>query len=256
VIRFIRQDNSKKRRNTLELLAILGLLLFSGCAQVPKESVELSATVGRDIAQLHNNHRDLALILFERLKNDVNKFVDEVYAPYQTEKLLNDDYADFKKGDPESLFSALEIAIKQPDNPDSQKTVMDAMAIIVEEVRDDVESYRKKRLEPVLAQEKEMLSAINRSYNQIRYANSIVTSHLASVVKVHYAQEELLNEIGIVGLSQQIGTKLSSTSNKVADFVDKAKRVDGTLAEMETKIMNLTKELDDMIAGPQETKGK
>ena len=252
--KLIHQHSLKKRRKTLGSLAILSLLFYAGCAQVPRQSVELSATVGRDIAQVHKAHRELAFILYERIKRDVNKFVDEVYAPFQIGKLLRDDYEDFKRGVPESLFFALETSIKQPNNPDLQKTALGAMAIIVQEVRDDIESYRKKRLEPVLAQEEKVLSAIDRSYNQIQYANSIVTGHLASIVKVHNAQEELLNEIGIEGLSKQIGEKLSSTSNKVADFVEKAKRVEGTLAEMQTKIENMTKALDDMVAGAQEKK--
>ena len=118
-----------------------------------------------------------------------------------------------------------------------------------------IESYRQERLAPVLAQEKEVLSAIDRSYNQIHYANSIVTGHLASIVKVHDAQEELLNEFGIEGLRKDIGQKLASTSNKVAEFVKKAKKVDGTIEEIEKKIKELTMKLD-MVVGSKEKKEK
>ena len=67
------------------------LLLCIGCAHVPKESVELSATVGRDIAQVYRAHRELAVVLYERIKSDINRFIDEVYAPYQIQKLLQAD---------------------------------------------------------------------------------------------------------------------------------------------------------------------
>ena len=107
-----------------KLLPILCILLYAGCAQVPKQSVELSATVGRDIAQVYKAHRELAVILYGRIKDDVNKFVDQVYAPYQIEKLLQADHDDFKKGDPNALFSALDVPIKQPKNPDVQKTAL------------------------------------------------------------------------------------------------------------------------------------
>jgi len=240
-------------RLLFKLLAILCLLLYAGCAQVPKQSVELSATVGRDIAQVYKAHRKLAVILYGRIKNDVNKFIDEVYAPYQIKKLLQADHKDFKKGDPNALFSALEAAIKQPKNPDAQKTALQTMDVFVQVVRAEIESYRKERLAPVLAQEEEVLSAIDRSYNQIHYANSIVTGHLASIVKVHDAQEDLLNEFGIEGLREDIGQKLSSTSNSIAEFVKKAKRVDGTVEEMEEKIEKLTKKLD-MVFGSKKKK--
>ncbi len=252
--KIIHQNNTRKWgqiRILFELLAMLCLLLYAGCAQVPKQSVELSVTVGRDIAQMYRAHRDLAVILYGRIKSDVNKFIDEVYAPYQIKKLLQADHEDFKKGDANALFSALDAAIKQPNNPDVQKTALDAMDVFVQVVRAEIESYRQERLAPILAQEKEVLSAIDRSYNQIHYANSIVTGHLASIVKVHDAQEELLNEFGIEGLRKDIGQKLANTSNKVAEFVEKAKKFDGTIEEIEKKIKELTKKLDMVVGGKE-----
>jgi len=230
-------------------LALVFTLMGLACTQVPKQSVELSTTVGRDIVQMYKSHRELALLLFQRMKNDVNKFVDEVYEPFQIQKLLHSDHEDFKRGDQNSLFAALEASINQPANADVQKSAVDAMDVFVQVVRQEVESYRAERLKPVLAQEQEVLSAIDRSYNQIIYANSIVTGHLASIVKVHEAQEELLKEFGIEGLRKEIGQKLANTSDKLAEFVDKAKKVEGTVAGMEEKIKRLTEDLDSVIKG-------
>jgi hypothetical protein len=229
------------------------LFLGPGCAQVPRESVELSTTVGRDITQAYRAHRELAIILYERIKSNVNRFVDEVYAPYQINKLLQADHKDFKNGDPDSLFFVLDAAIKQPSDPEIQKTVLPAMDVFIQVVRAEVEAYRSERLAPILAQEKEVLSAIDRSYNQIHYANSIVTGHLASIVKVHDAQEELLNEFGIEGLREEVGQKLSSTSSSIAEFVKNAKRLEGTVEEIEKNIEELTKELD-ILTGKKEIK--
>ena len=234
-------------------LVILVVLLFVGCAQVPRQSLELSTTVGRDIVEVHRAHRDLAIILYGRIKNDVNEFVDNVYAPYQIEKLLQADYEDFKKGDPETLFSALDAAVKQPNNPNTQKTALDAMNVFVQVLQAEIESFRKERLVRVLDQEKEVLSAIDRSYRQIHYANSIVKGHLASIAKVHDAQEEVLREFGIADLCKDIGKKLASTSTKIGEFVNKAKKFDGSVAEVEKKIKELTKELD-MVIGDQENR--
>lgn len=39
-------------------LGVLLLFVWPGCAQVPKESVELSVTVGRDLAEVHRSHRE------------------------------------------------------------------------------------------------------------------------------------------------------------------------------------------------------
>lgn len=223
--------------------AVLLLLITPACAQVPKESVELSATVGRDIAEVYRAHRELAQVFYGRMKGDINEFVDDVYAPYQINRLIQFDRDAFQGGDKENIFGALETATKNPGNPQAQKDLLGAMEVFVQVVHAEVESYRADLLAPVETQESDLLSAIDRSYNQIHYANSIVTGHLASIVKVHDAQEELLKEFGLEGLRKNVGTKLAATSKTVAKIVGKAEKVEGTVAEMDGKIKDWTDKL-------------
>lgn len=230
------KNNIKLKKVFITILVVSGLVSFDGCAQVPKEAVELSTTVGKDVAQVYQSHKELAIILFERMKNDVNKFVDTVYAPYQVKKQLKDDYDDFKTGKKDSLFAKLNFAVNNPENHKAQLEALEFMGIFLEVVRDDIESFRQKTLSPVLKQEKALLSAIDRSYNQIHYANSIVTGHLASIVKVHDVQEELLNEFGVEGLRKDIGESLADMSKKVSEFTDEGKEIDAKLDETGKKI--------------------
>jgi hypothetical protein len=232
---------------TKHLLVLIVIFFIAACARVPKESVELSATVGRDIAQVYKAHRNLAVVLYSRIKADVNKFIDDVYAPYQIQKLLQADYEDFKAGGKENLFYALDAAIKQTAKPGVVKEAVDAMDVFVSVVREEIESYRQLKLAPIVAQEKELLSAIDRSYNQIHYANSIVTGHLASIAKVHDAQEEVLKEFGLEGLREETADKLSHVSKEVAKFTGKAKKVEGTITEIEKRISALGSELDAIV---------
>ncbi|MEK7477732.1 MAG: hypothetical protein AAB152_19100 [Candidatus Coatesbacteria bacterium] len=82
--------------------AIFSLILLSaGCASTPKESVELSATIGRDLEAVHTSHRELAKLLYARMKQDVNTFVDTKYAPWQIATV----------GCPESLTAFPEAAV-------------------------------------------------------------------------------------------------------------------------------------------------
>jgi len=203
---------------------------------VPKESVELSTTVGRDIAEVHRSHKALAEILYDRIKKDVNRFVDDVYSPYQIREQLRADYDDFKSGGEDSLFAVINKAVKQPDDNQAQKNTLQYMQVFLEVVRGDIESFRKELLNPVIKQEKELLSAIDRSYNQIHYANSIVTGHLASIVKVHDAQDEVLKEFGAEGLRKEVGTTLAETSRTVSEITDQAKKLDVKMADMENII--------------------
>jgi hypothetical protein len=234
-------------------LATAGLLacafLLGACAQVPKESVELSTTVGRDVAAAHESHRKLAQTLFARIKRDVNRFVDDVYAPYQIQFVLDRQRQRQAAGNPANLFSVLEAAGQRPRDAQAQKDAIDVMQAIVEAVRADVEEYRGMRLAPVLKQEEEVTAAIDRVYEQIKRGNAIVTAHLASVVKVHEAQDEILRKANLEGLREKVGVSLSNASERVAEFVGKAKAVEGSVDATTAKVNKLTVELDKLLKG-------
>jgi len=234
-------------------LATAGLLacafLLGACAQVPKESVELSTTVGRDVAAAHESHRKLAQTLFARIKRDVNRFVDDVYAPYQIQFVLDRQRQRQAAGNPANLFSVLEAAGQRPRDAQAQKDAIDVMQAIVEAVRADVEEYRGMRLAPVLKQEEEVTAAIDRVYEQIKRGNATVTAHLASVVKVHEAQDELLRKANLEGLREKVGVSLSNASERVAEFVGKAKAVEGSVDATTAKVNKLTVELDKLLKG-------
>ena len=230
------------KQNILLKFLIILVFLLSACAQVPKESVELSTTVGRDIAEMHRSHKALAIIIYARIKKDINRLVDDVYTPYQIGKLLSADFDDFKSGDPDSLFTVITEAAKHPGDNQAQKDALPYMQIFIETVRKEIESFRKELLDPALKQEKELLSAIDRSYNQIHYANSIVTGHLASIVKVHDAQDEVLKEFGAEGLRKEVGITLAETSRKVSEITNQAEKLDVKMADMENKVKDWKEE--------------
>jgi hypothetical protein len=210
-------------KKILSLLSIIALI--TSCAVVPKESVELSATIGRDVVNVYQTHKALATILFTRMKKDVNTFVDDEYAPFQIGKLLEDDVADANSGAFESMTGSLIDAAKNSSDADKQKQAIGNMKDFVAVVHEEVEAFRKILLAPIEAQEKEVQGAIDRSYNQIIYANSIVTGHLASVRKVHDAQEELLNEFGLKNLRKETAQKLADYSVGVEKILKDVKKV-------------------------------
>lgn len=234
------------RKNIRWIIPLLALLVFVGCAQVPRETVELSNTVGRDLTQVHQAHRELAVLLFDRMEGDINQFVNEVYAPYQVRKLLEADFDDFKSGNPESLFAALDLAMKSPRDTEAQLSAVDAMDIFVQVVHEEVEAYRAELLRPVKEQREETLAKIESSYLQIHYANSIVTGHLASVVKVHDAQEELLNQFGVEDLREEVGHKLVAASEKISRLTEKASSVEDSLDKNQEKIEKVATEIKNL----------
>lgn len=213
---------------------VVAVLLFvlSGCAQVPKESVELSVTVGRDLAEIHKAHRELAILFYQRIEDDINDFIDDVYTPYQIQKTL-EEYGNL-------LSSVIREAGRPDPSGEAQKKVIDFLKVYLEEVRNEVETYRRQNLDPIENQKSSLLARIDESYERMHYANSIVTGHLASVVKVHDTQNEILAKLDLADLRVEVGEKAVELSEKLNEFLIKAR-------EGKKKVEKLSTELDILI---------
>jgi len=213
--------------------------------------VELSATVGRDIAIVHTAHRELAQVLFGRMRQDINRFVDDVYAPYQIRNAFNRQNELARSSDPEDRKKSLLIAINAAFKPDApqklQDNVLRGMESLVGKLRADVESMRKELLDPLNAQETEVLGSIDRAYHQLHYANSIVTGHLSSVVKVHETQAELLEAMGIErDIRREVGNYLAKASDTIGNLVETAEKADVKLEKVEENVQKLKEAVNEL----------
>lgn len=212
-------------------------VFVAGCAQVPEQSVELSATVGRDVAAIKESHVALVNIYYDNLITNINQFVDDVYLPYQIQKTLED--RDIR--DP--LMGSIQDAARPDASGQAQKNAFEFMKIFHSIVYAEVEDYRKLKLAPVLKQKQDMLTNINKAYSQVLYANQIVTGHLSSIVKVHDAQNEFLAEFDIHDLRTKVGTDAATLNNKIVELTDKAKKAGDDVDEYVSKF----DELSDMF---------
>ncbi len=248
---YLSYDNKGK----LEMIKNLSLVFFTvflaACAQVPRESVELSATIGRDIATTHQAHAQLATLLFARMKQDVNRFVDNTYAPYQISIAMNrqKELADSNEEEDnnKSLLLAINAAFETGAPEQLQSDVLKGMQLLVNKIRSDVEEVRAELLEPINEQEAQVIASINRAYQQLHYANSIVTGHLSSIVKVHDAQSDLLKEIGVEkNLRKDIGEKIANTSARITTIVDAAASINGGIDKAEIAAASLQRAVENL----------
>jgi hypothetical protein len=144
------------------------------------------------------------------------------------------------------MTGAIIDASKNSSDFSKQKEAISLMKDFVSVVYDEVEDYRKTLIDPIEKQESEVSDAIDRSYNQIIYANSIVTGHLASVRKVYDAQEEILNEFGLENFNNRTAQKLSDYSVSVEKILKDIKSTDiekteKQIKEVQEKFNNLFK---------------
>jgi hypothetical protein len=187
---------------------------------------------------MHRAHRELAVKYFDRIKKDVNEFVDKRYRPFVIDFTIRD----------LKLLDAIEEARK----PGAKLDPLEVMEIYVTQVLKNIENKREEYLAPILENEKKVLKAIDESYENIQNANAIVTGHLASIIKVHDAQAELLEKIDMGDLRTKFIENTVKLSDTIAEAVDEAREIDVKLKGAESqihKIKDVAEKLEKIIKG-------
>lgn len=221
----------KSPRNLLQLIACI--VLLSGCAQVPKESVELSATLGRDLQEVHQSHRRSVDLLFDRDVERISNYIDNVAAPAFISAAI-------KAVGPE-VAQDLADATKPTATSDQQKRAFDRMARIVKGVTDRLSKQRKELIEPLEGARKETLAELDRAYAELQRANTVVTAHLASVVRVHSLQDDLLAKVGLKDFRSKVGDEALRANSKVTEAITDAAEVEETLTKLKLAVSKLKK---------------
>ncbi len=208
----------------------LGLV---ACARVPQESVELSVTLGRDLAEAHRANRALASQYFSRMYADVDAFVDRTYRPYLIRSAM------------ESLD--LVNLVRASIGSDTLDP-LDIMEIFAEETIVRIMTFRAELRQPIERQELEVLQAIDDAYQRMQNANAIITGHLASVRKVHDAQAEFLAGVGLGDLRAQVSERVAAMSDSLRGLLDGATRVRELVDRGEERLSELGATLEALPA--------
>lgn len=173
-------------------IAISLATFVTGCASVPRESVDLSYAIGRDLEALHQSHRDLITRYFEALRSQVNDAIDQVFIPTYLHSFVTSgkliQHAQNQRAD---LIEAwARTAVKRIDRE------------------------RRERLQPLYEAERELVLSVNEAFDKAVRANAAVTAQLASVVKTQQANDELLESVKLKDLREKIRSALTDASAK------------------------------------------
>jgi hypothetical protein len=214
--------------------------LISSCASVPKETVLLSQTLGKDLKILHNSHRNIVQLYYKKIKDNINVFVEEVYTPYNINYRLNKELQDYKNGD-YSLYGLMlpkpQGSIVKLDTLQVNKELINYMEDILFIVKSDIEDYRAELLSPIETEERELLNKINQSYENVLLANASITNYLKSIQKLKETQQEVLSMVGLSGADTTVINSLVTVSEKVNEAVKAGKKIniesDNALEEIE-----------------------
>lgn len=217
------------RRYLLGLACVLVLLV--GCTEAPRQTVELSNTVGRDLLEVQRAHRELAVRYFDRIKADINNFVDTKYRTYLIQSTLKDPQFRFMDRFQASL------------RPDARVDAVSFMETYSGTVIKRIEDFRREMLAPVLKQERQFLTDLDDAYQRLNAGNATVTAYLASTVKVSDAQNQLLATLGAPNLRQQFVDGTVTFSDQVAGLVQSGQQIDSSAATAQAAFDNLVTQI-------------
>lgn len=208
-----------------KILIIIFSLLVVGCASIPKETVTLSEHIGADLVELEKSHIQLVDIHYNDLKNEVNSFINDVYAPFIIHYVLKDELQIYKEGGKESIYYSL---MRASDSSSDQSTVkaLEDMSDFVVGAREQIEEMRNELLQPITEEESQLKADIEQTYSNTKYANSVLTAHLRSLRKLKETQNESLAVIGLGGLNDRISNNLSTASTQISELTSKARSID------------------------------
>jgi len=229
-----------------KIIYFISLVVLTSCVSIPKETVVLSRTLGNDIKVLHASHRNMVNIYYFKIKDEINSFVDDVYAPFIIHYVLKKELANYKGGK-HSLYGVIELAGQKEGKEESEQALKEMMDF-QKAAYAQIEKKRSELLSPIIIQEYNLLNTIDQSYENAVFANSTITAYLESVRKVKESQQEALSIIGLEGADTLITQNLVSFSQQINELVDKGKEIDvesdnayNKIEEISNKIIALTK---------------
>jgi hypothetical protein len=246
-----RRDTSPRRggdpvnqvmTTTVRHLAIASMFcLAAGCSNVPQEVVDLSKVVGEDMAALHESYRDLIRQRFSDIRQQRLAWVNDVWAPRFLEKFIERGrLVEIATG--KVVFDSDKGTFVKPTPGKEKVELLDSVQSWAEEAIFQIEEKRKKLVEPVNKDEKDLLASVDQAFANIFRGNAVITAHLNSLRKVQASQDDVLKDLNLKDLRLKINSQLAAASKK---------------AELTTnEISDLEKDLKDAIPTIEKVKGK
>jgi hypothetical protein len=202
--------------------ALIGIVASMGCAQVPEEAVTLSLTVQKDIGELERANVALARQYFGEMKEKINRFVDDTYGPQLVVGSLQR----------ARTLDILSQRLAAGDGANATKILQ----VTVQDLNVAIEAKRNELLQPITANEVQVVQAIQDSYSRVQNAQAIVSGHLASLRQVDVAQQELLSDVGLQNLRGKFIETTAGLSDDISMVLNEAKKTSAGLDDANASV--------------------
>lgn len=173
---------------------ILGLLFLSGCATVPKESVQLSQAIGNDIQELHAGYRTTIQAQFQQMRQSGLELIESRWVPTYLSSFVEDgrlvEFA--REGNTAAVEYWARVAIEA------------------------IDGRRQEFLDDLDQRERALLASVDEAFGRIARANAELTSLLRSATERRSSGANLLRattEAGTLGIRELVDKGLADASS-------------------------------------------
>lgn len=193
-----------KKYKSFKVFAFVLLLL--GCASIPKEVVELSYTVGKDLNAVHESYKILIKKHFDGLRSQVNTFLNDRWIPKYLEYFIEDG------------------GLRESAQGSDPEEVLEDVQIWAEVAIEEIELKRSELINPINEVEKALLDLVDTAFNRLVNANAVITAHLNSIRKVKEVQDDALKALGLKEIRDNINEELIKSSERAGKLLRNSKR--------------------------------
>ena len=218
----------------------LTFYIFNSCISVPKETVQLSTVIGTNIKVLENSHTTMVGLFYSEIINNINDFIEEVYAPFIINYVLKKELDNYNKNISPSIFETIYTAASDDISKTATSKVLTDMSDFLNAAQRKIENKRNELLIPVKKQRDSIIFNIKISYGNTMQANSSVTNYLQSISNLKESQQEVLSVIGLKGKAEELNKSLLKVSELTKTLLAKGKEIDLKSDEAFQKMKTLT----------------
>lgn len=195
------------------IFALITMLIMAGCANVPQEVVDLSTTIGEDMAAVHQSHRQLIKQHFANIREQRLEYLEATWTPRYLQKWVVEGHL-VQIANGKEVFDEVNEKFVVPTRGSESAQLLKSVQLWADAAIADIESKRAKLLGPVDSDERDLMASVDEAFARLFRGNAAITAHLNSVRKVQGAQDDVLKALNLKDLRTQINAALAKASEK------------------------------------------
>lgn len=226
-------------KKTYKLIPLM-LFVLSGCVSAPKQTVELAEITDYQVAELQKSHVKFAQLYYGKLRDDVNRFIDEKWTPTFLSKAVNNRAfrSDLDDAYLTSSISVDDVSVQwrgselqEPQKRIVLEGVKQAVAaetsklgqILIEwsqEAQSQISKKRKSLLDPLDEQERFVLAQINSAFVDLQRSQATIKAYLSSAVELKEKQDQVISKMVALEKVEKVMTKVTDANDKLSDTLN------------------------------------